>query len=96
MRFWLEATSAVFAVSAALLWLHSATVKLPKQFPIIVSTPAVPSHLVIGGMHEGYGKSDELDALGEALIKQSRYSAYAASCAALSALLQALLIFLPN
>jgi hypothetical protein len=94
MRFWLEIISAGFALGAAILWLCSATVKTPKQFPIQVNVFNVPSHLAIGPTQSAYGESKELNELGSAIIKQSRYSAYAASCAAISALTQATLAFL--
>jgi hypothetical protein len=95
MRFWLEVISAGFAFSAAVLWLRSATVSTPKQFPIQVHVFNVPSNLVIGPTQSAYGESKELNELGAAIVKQSRYGAYAASCAAISALVQAMLIFLP-
>jgi hypothetical protein len=77
----IESLSAVFAIIAALLWLQSARVRTPTQFPINTITP-------IGGI--GTGGSPALQELGQALRRQSRWSAAAAICAAVSALLQAI------
>lgn len=71
MKFWFDIASAAFAFIAAALWLRSATVKIPKQFPIAVQTPNIPQHLVIGPTKTGYGESNELDELGMAVISQS-------------------------
>ena len=89
MKLWLDIASAVFAFGAALLWLLSAMVALPKDFPITVQITNVPDHLVIGPFQSGVGHSDQLDTLGSALKRQSRLSAFAAISAALAAICQA-------
>ncbi|HUZ32610.1 MAG TPA: hypothetical protein VMV19_11010 [Xanthobacteraceae bacterium] len=91
MRFLLEITSAGFAVIAAMLWLRSAVMKTPKQFSIDVHVLNEPSHLVIGPTLSSYAQSPELNDLGKAVIKQSRWSAAAACSAAIAAILQAII-----
>jgi hypothetical protein len=91
IKFWFEIGSAAFALAAAALWLRSAMIKTPHQFPIAVQTANVPQHLVIGPTMTGYGESKELDDLGRAVIRQSWWSAAAAFNAAMAAILQAIL-----
>jgi hypothetical protein len=92
MRFWLEIGSAGFATIAAILWFRSAIVKTPKQFSIDVHVLNEPSHLVIGPTLSSYAQSPELNDLGNALIKQSRWGAAAACSAAIAAILQAIIV----
>jgi hypothetical protein len=72
--------SAVFAGVAAVLWLKSALVKIPSSFPVVMVSPDL-------------GVSPQANKLGEALIRQSKWSAAAALSAAASALCQALAFF---
>jgi hypothetical protein len=92
MKLALDITSAAFAVIAASLWFSSAMIRTPKHFPIASITPAVPSHLAIGGMQSGTARSDNLEGLGAALTKQCRLSALAATSAAVAAICQAVAI----
>lgn len=89
-----DLASALFALGAAVLWIASAKVKTPKSFSIDVITvhngdAEIPSGEVVGG---GFGTSPELNDLGNALVKQSKLSAFAASSAAIAAGLQFLTI----
>jgi len=89
-----DLASAAFALLAAALWLASAVVKTPASFSVNVITVGasdaeVPSSDVVA---QGFGTSDELNALGKALIRQSKRSALAAGSAATAALLQFLVI----
>ena len=84
--------SAGFAFVAAILWVISASIKTPQSFSVNVTTvhrgdPECPSAEVVGG---GFGTSDDLNALGKALILQSRFSAMAAGSAAIAAVCQGL------
>jgi len=92
MRFWLEVTSAVFAVVAAALWFRSAIVKTPRHFSIEVHVLNEESHLVIGPTLNAYAESPELNRLAKAVIRQSRWSAAAAVCAAAGAIIQAFIL----
>ena len=87
----LQIGSTIFAFLAAVLWLYSATIKVPKNFDISV----IPSMAT----REGYpaedpnfatGFSHDLVELGKGLARQSRVSARAAMCAAISAGLQSI------
>jgi hypothetical protein len=91
---WFEIASALFAGLAAALWFVSARVETPKQFRIEVQVPAVPSHLVIGPFSDGLGRSEEINELGRAVARQSRWSAFAAGSAGLSATCQAIALIL--
>jgi hypothetical protein len=91
----LSLLSAIFAIAAAALWFLSAVIKTPEHFAIHVvnlggSKPIGP----IGGGYVDQAQSSDLIDLANALRKQSRLSAWAASCAGVSALLQAALLFL--
>ncbi|OQX25257.1 MAG: hypothetical protein BWK80_16520 [Desulfobacteraceae bacterium IS3] len=89
--------AAVFAVIAAALWLKSAMVKTPSSFPIHVVQPdslSSPFGGPFGGTHVGQGQSPALKKLGEALCRQSKWSAAAAAFAAASALCQSFTIAL--
>jgi hypothetical protein len=83
----LQIASAVFAIVAAVLF-----VRTPKEFSIRVSVSNAPSHLATSAYSPAYGESDELNALGKALIRQSRLSAAAAASAALAAFAQVLAV----
>ena len=90
----LSVLSALFAIPAAVLWFMSARVETPEHFNVHVVGPDSPMGLPLGGnpmggVYVGQAYSRELVALAEALSKQSRLSAYAAGCAGVSALLQA-------
>jgi hypothetical protein len=90
----LQVASAIFAIVAAVFWLVSAIVRMPKEFPIRVSVSNAPSHLATSAYSPAYGESEELNTLGQALLKQSRLSAAAAASAALAAFLQAFAILI--
>lgn len=72
----LEAVSAVAAIAAAVLWFASSRVDIPKDFKFEVSA-------------DGFVKGDELQAFGDAMIRQSLLSKRAAIAAAVAALTQA-------
>ena len=87
--------SAAFAVVAAVLWLKSAMVKPPSSFSIHVVRPnSLPYGTPLGGTYVGHGHSPELNELGDALRRQSKWSAAAAGFAAASALCEGLAIAL--
>jgi hypothetical protein len=97
MNFFIALTSlsVLAAIAAALFWLASALVKTPSSFSIHVAradgmmgTPLGGNPL--GGTYIGQAYSEDLIALANALRRQSRLSAYAAACAAVSALAQGL------
>lgn len=85
-----EIVGAFFALAAAVLWFVSAVVKTPREFCVKVISIHVASSDIDGSevVSEGFGTSDELTDLGNALIKQSHLSAWAAALAAISALCQ--------
>lgn len=90
-----SALSALSAVLAAWYWLRSAQVSTPKEFPIVVDTPvgdAAGGAPSMGALGTGY--SVALDELAHALKRQSQLSAVAATCAAISAGLQAAALLL--
>jgi len=92
----LSLLSAIFAAAAAALWFVSAVVKIPKHFSIHVVSPYAGSGLggsPLGGAYVGQAHSNDLIVLANALRRQSRYSAWAAGCAGVSALLQAASLF---
>jgi hypothetical protein len=82
--------SAGCAFVAALLWWLSARVKTPRDFNVHVHEAGTLGSL--GGLTPllGHGFSPELSALGNALVRQSTFSAWAAGFAGASALLQGL------
>ena len=80
-----SALSALFGALAALFWLRSAQVPTPAKFPEVTATP-------IEGIR--IGNSKELQELADALQRQSKLSAVAATFAALSVALQAVGILL--
>ena len=93
-----DIASAAFTFAAAVLWLFSAGVKIPQTFSVKVITTHTgdgefPGAQVVG---QGFGASNELNYLGRALIKQSKLSAGAAACAAIAAMLQALMAIGPH
>ena len=98
----LTALSALFAIAAALLWFVSAVVKTPDRFSIHVVRP--DSFMgqplggdPLGGTYVGQAHSSDLVALANALRRQSKFSAWAAGCAGVSAILQtASLLFSPG
>jgi hypothetical protein len=92
----LDVTTALFAAGAAVLWYKSSVVKTPKNFAIHVAKPnhGGPLGGPLGGTYVGHGYSQELQQLGEALVRQSRLSAQAALCATASAILQAMALVL--
>ncbi len=72
-------------------------VKTPSSFPIHVVQPdnfSRPLADPFGGTYVGHGHSPALNELGEALRRQSKWSAAAAGFAAASALCQGLAIAL--
>lgn len=90
--------SAAFAFAAAALWLASALVKTPGEFPIhVVQLDEYVENLVSGSIPEhapGAARSEALLHLGAALQRQSRFSALAAGCACIAAVAQAVAIWL--
>jgi hypothetical protein len=82
--------SALFAFGAAVLWGASAMVKTPRSFSVdVITTHTGDAEFPWSGIvGQGFGTSDDLNALGKALILQSRLSAFAAGSAAIAAALQ--------
>jgi hypothetical protein len=77
----LQIASGLFALAAAGLWLVASLAKTPDRLP--------------SGPLEGT-LFDVFDEIHVSLAKQSRWNAYAAACAAIAALLQAIqILFLP-
>lgn len=90
--------SAIFAIAAAALWFASAVIKTPERFAIHVvapnSTMGQPlGGNPLGGTYVGQAQSGDLVNLAHALRRQSRLSAWAASCAGVSAVLQVASLF---
>jgi len=90
----IKCASAVFAIAAAILWFVSARIKTPESFSIHVARAGtLQGQLlaggVIGSQYAGHGYSPELTALGESMCRQSKWSAAAAVCAGIAAILQA-------
>ena len=85
--------SALFAIFAAVLWFVSAVVKTPTSFGIYVVRPFLPPMDPLGATYIGQGYSEDLISLANALKRQSRFSAWAAICAGISAFLQAVSVF---
>jgi hypothetical protein len=86
--------SALFAIAAALLWFVSAVVKTPNSFSIHVVRPDSSMGQPLGGnpqggTYVGHAYSNDLVTLAKALRRQSKFSAWAAGCAGVSAILQA-------
>src|SRR5690348_12872085 len=77
--------AAAFALCAAILWFVSASVRTPEAFANSVDlSNATWSSL------RGHGDSSDLMDLGAALKRQSRWSAHAAICAGVAAILGAM------
>jgi|SRR5450759_763477 hypothetical protein len=89
---YLNIASALFAVGAAVLWLLSAKVRLPNQFPITVISVHEMVDQIIGAQVISTGSSPEIDDLGRALIRQSKLSSAAAVCAGIAATCQAIVL----
>jgi hypothetical protein len=83
---WLGIISAVFAFIAAILWFWSALIEIPSQFDV-VSSHFVDDIAPAGAVHS-VGSSQQLNEFAEAVRKQSRLSACAATSAGISALFQ--------
>ena len=86
--------SALFAIVAALLWFISAMVKTPESFSIHVARPnsfmGEPlGGNPLGGTYVGQAHSSDLVTLANALRRQSKFSAWVAGCAGISAIMQA-------
>ena len=77
--------SSTTGIAAAILWAISAYVKTPKSFSVYVSAAEAG-----GGQVVGYGSSPDLEKLGQALRRQSGFSAAAAISAAIAAVTQAI------
>ena len=90
--------SALFAIVAAVLWFMSARVKTPESFSIHVvrsnSFIGQPIGQPIGATFIGTAHSADLVELANGLRRQSKLSAYAAVCAAASAVAQAITLAL--
>ena len=86
--------SALFAIAAAILWFVSAIVKTPTSFAIHVVRPHLPPMGdPLGATYVGQAYSEDLISLANALKRQSKFSAWAAICAGISAFLQAVSVF---
>jgi hypothetical protein len=91
----LNTLSGLFAVGAAILWWRSSQVKSPTKFPIQILTMHVGNYDIAGGEVISSGDSPELDAIGRALIEQSRLSGNAAISAPIAAAFQVMAFVLP-
>src|SRR5271165_3319158 len=89
-----DIASAIFALIAATLWLWSARIKIPRQFPIIVVSSHFADDIAPAGPVYSTGSSEQLDDLGMAVIRQSELSGYAALSAAAAAICQGISMFL--
>jgi hypothetical protein len=78
--------AALFAFAAAALWFKSASIKAPTSFFIATEI----SQSSFDGSIGGSSFSADLTDLGEALKQQSRWSGYAAICAAIAAIFSGL------
>ena len=92
----LNTVSISFAIVAAVLWFGSAMVSTPDSFDITVVRP---DGGILGGggpgaKFVGSGYSESLRLLGKALKTQSALSAFAAICAGISAVAQAMVMHL--
>ena len=88
--------SALFALAAACLWFVSTVWKTPPSFAIHVVLPQWGGPLggdPMGGKYMGQAYSEELISLATALKRQSKFSALAAGCAGVSAILWAVSVF---
>lgn len=91
---------AFFAFAAAALWLWSARIKTPEKFAIHVVRGTTWMQQPLGGgaidaEFVGTAHSKDLVALANGLRRQSELSGWAAISAAVAAILQGLLVFLP-
>jgi hypothetical protein len=86
--------SGIAALLAAYWWYRSARIKTPDEFPIQVFSDAPFSAEIPPASIETVGTSPQLDAIGKALIAQSGLSARAALCAAISAVIQVVVLAL--
>ena len=78
--------SALFAFFAAVLWFVSGRVKTPTSFAIQVVRPHIPPMgNSAGATYVGQAYSEDLSSLANALKRQSKFSAWAAICAGISA-----------
>lgn len=84
----LNVVSIVSAFVAAKLWYESAKVNLPDKFTIF--SEHYTSDNPEGAQIFAEANSPELNSLGNALIEQSKLSAYAARAAAVAAVTQGL------
>jgi hypothetical protein len=84
--------AAAFALAAAVFWFISASVRTPTSFSIDVDT----TRATWDGSRGGSGSSLDLLNLGQALRRQSRWSSYAAICAAVAAVLGAFAFMLSS
>lgn len=90
----LDVLTAIAAIIAAFLWFKSAKIKTPHTFSIYVVKPQglfgrPLGGNPIGGTYMGNAYSNDLQDLASALMKQSKFSAIAATFAGVSAILQA-------
>jgi hypothetical protein len=79
MQFSLQVLSALLSIAAAVLWLRASLLPAPERLKVII------------GGEDGFG--GELPELFSAFRRQSRWNAFAASCASGSALMQGLAFF---
>lgn len=90
----LNYSSAACGFVAAGFWLASARVEIPSEFSVTVVQVDQFVENPMGGPNPGHfpgtGRSPQLNALGEALGRQSRLSAAGAWFAGAAAILQAL------
>jgi hypothetical protein len=95
----LEIISAVSAVLAAILWIASCFVRMPRDFTVqVISAHLFEAEGVMGTsvVSEGYGTSKELELLGSALVRQSQFNAAAAVFAAIAAASHAASVLTPH
>jgi len=89
----LQWSAVITAGLAAVFWIISATIKTPSSFSIHVVKPnQKPLGEPLGGTYMGNAYSEDLKKLAKALRTQSKWSAAAAICAALSAVSQGILV----
>lgn len=99
MTTFFQTLTALMAIIASVLWFCSVKIKTPKTFSIhVVKADGFFGEPLggnpLGGQYVGNAYSDDLINLANALKKQSKLSAYAAICAGISAISQAVSVIL--
>ena len=84
----LHGASIISALLGAYFWLWAARVKTPDSFPIHILSQTPFSSEIPPTQIVTIGSSEELDAIGRALIRQSALNSYAAIFTAAAVVIQ--------